>query len=664
MYIFLLEHPRSSFIEGVYILINPYGIFKEECISLLSTSFKKLYGVEARDFELKPPPSPVMGVLGCPVFEIARLLNKDPTTVASEIAEDINSAEKRFVAKAESAGTGYVNFHLDYPKFSKFVLENVLRLGEDYGKLNLGNGIKVIVEHTSVNPVHPIHIGGARNAIIGDCISRILSSTGYQVERHFYIDDVGLQVAQAAYGFSKLEDHAPDVKPDHFIGFVYAVTNCIVSINSLKKDIERLKACGDEEGVKSKLRELDEWMSIAAELRSKNQEVFDKLATAISKDVDPNKSINELMRRYEEGDLRAVKVVRKVCEMSISGFKQTLERVGVEFDSWDWESEITIWSGLVDEVISKLSETPFVFQDKGALMLNTEYIAQTYSLKEKFNIRDEVPPLTLKRSDGTTLYTTRDIAYTLWKFSQAEKVINVISIEQKLPQLQLKLALYALGKGELADKLVHFGYELVSLPGYKMSGRRGRYVSFDQVLDEAVYRAYIEVSKRTPSLSEEEKKKIAEDVGVAAVRYALISISPLKPLTFTWERVLDFERNSGPFIQYAYARAHNILAKSDISPKPDVNINLLNDDLEKALILRVAYFPEAVARAAIELRPELIAEYANDLAMTFNLFYDKLPVLTANPNELKEARLALVKAVEITLKNALKLLGIKALPRM
>jgi len=126
-------------------------------------------------------------------------------------------------------------------------------------------------------------------------------------------------------------------------------------------------------------------------------------------------------------------------------------------------------------------------------------VVAKFGLKEKYSLRQEVPPLTLKRSDGTTLYTTRDLAYTLWKFGRADRVINVISIEQKLPQLQLKLALYALGRGDLADRLVHFSYELVHLPGFKMSGRRGRYVAFDDVLNESVERAYREVSTKSPT---------------------------------------------------------------------------------------------------------------------------------------------------------------------
>jgi arginyl-tRNA synthetase len=277
-----------------------------------------------------------------------------------------------------------------------------------------------------------------------------------------------------------------------------------------------------------------------------------------------------------------------------------------------------------------------------------------------------VPQLTLRRSDGTTLYTTRDVAYTLWKFEKADRVINVISIEQKLPQLQLKLALYALGKGEMAERLTHFCYELVHLPGYKMSGRRGRYVTFDEVLDEAVERAYREVSVKSPHLSEEERRGISELVGVGSVRYALIAVAPNKPITFTWESVLNFEQNSAPFIQYSHARACNILLKTESGWRkgraPDYSA--LSSKYERELIIQIGSFPETVEEAARNLRPERIAEYANDIASKFNLFYDNVPVLKTKQEGLRRARLRLVEATKTALANVLSLIGIEAPSRM
>jgi arginyl-tRNA synthetase len=211
--------------------------------------------------------------------------------------------------------------------------------------------------------------------------------------------------------------------------------------------------------------------------------------------------------------------------------------------------------------------------------------------------------------------------------------------------------------------LIHYTYELVKVPNYKMSKRRGRYIAFDDILDEAVKRAQREVERRSPHLSVQLKKSIAEAVGIGAVKYALTEVAPKKQVIFTWDRVLNFEMNSAPFIQYAHARACNILKKSEEKPKKP-NYALLTETIEKELITKIAIFPDIIINASENLTPYIINEYANDLAAKFNSFYASYPVLKADELELKDARLAMVNAVKIVLRNSLKLLGIKALERM
>ncbi|MCK4313245.1 arginine--tRNA ligase, partial [Candidatus Bathyarchaeota archaeon] len=345
-------------------------------------------------------------------------------------------------------------------------------------------------------------------------------------------------------------------------------------------------------------------------------------------------------------------------------FKETLNRAEVFYDSWDWESEL-VWSSLVQKTLENLKRTPYVCTLGGVLEFDAEKVAREKGLKKKIGLKEsyEVPSLTLVRADGTTLYPTRDIAYTLWKFEKAEKIINVIGMEQKLAQLQLKIALHALGHCDYADNLIHFAYNLVTLPGYKMSSRRGRYITFDKVMDEAVNRAYEEVSKRSPQLSEEVKQKIANFVGMGAIRYALVSVDPSKPVMFTWDRVLNFETNSAPYIQYSHARACSILRKAARNPEKPA-YNLLKEKLEQKIILAIASFPSVFIESAELLKPNLIADFANSLADKFNTFYNALPVIKAEPQELSDARLALVDAVRIVLRNALNLIGIVAPERM
>jgi arginyl-tRNA synthetase len=193
-----------------------------------------------------------------------------------------------------------------------------------------------------------------------------------------------------------------------------------------------------------------------------------------------------------------------------------------------------------------------------------------------------------------------------------------------------------------------------------MSGRRGRFVSADELIDEAVKRAGEELAKR--GLIPAENRDVAESVGIGAVKFAILSVSPTRPLTFAWEKVLDFDRNSGPFIQYAYVRAKSVLLKAG-SLEPEVREGAFGRE-ERKLLFLLGYFPEVVARAADELKVELIPQYLNELALAFNKYYDEVPIIKAEPEEKARARLALTRMVATTLENGMKLLGIQPPPRM
>lgn len=645
---------------------NPFNDFRFECQSVLQNALKKVFPeIKVERLTLEKPPSLEFGQLASSLcFELAKKIGEKPLVLAEQLIDALDKSSLSLVEKVVPAGGGYINFHVNFAKFSALTLESVRHGDTEYGFIKTDKPSKIIVEHTSVNPIHPIHIGQARNPMLGDAIARMLKSRGHTVYRHYYVDDVGRQTAVIAYGYKKLGKPKPKEKPDHFIGRIYTITSCLIEINRLKKELERAKAVSATEEIVKINKELDEWVSIAAELKEKFPELFENLLRKISEDENPEDMVNELNRAYEAGDERAKNLVREVSELCLEGFKETLSRVGVFYDSWDWESEL-VWSKQVEDVLNKLKKTPYIFASGSVLEFDAEKVAREFGLKRKLGLREdhEIPSLTLVRADGTTLYTTRDIAYTLWKFKKAEKVINVVGMEQTLAQLQLKIALYALGYGNLADNVVHFAYNLVTLPGYKMSSRRGRYITLDEAIDEAIKRAYEEVSKRSPHLSEEEKKDIANFVGIGAVRYALVEVAPSKPVVFTWDRVLNFERNSAPYIQYSHARACSILRKAARKPENPA-YELLKEKLEHEIVLALASFPDTFTEATEFLKPNVIADFANSLADKFNTFYNALPVIKAEPKELSDARLALVDAVRIVLRNALNLIGVVAPERM
>jgi arginyl-tRNA synthetase len=645
---------------------NPFAAFRSECENTLESSLRRvLPEIQISNIVLEKPPNPDFGDLASSLcFELAKKIGQKPIDLAKNLAQNMDETKFFLIEKVSSAGGGYVNFHLNFAKFSASTLNSVMTLDHQYGFIKAEKPQKIIVEHTSANPLHPLTIATARNPVLGDTIARMLVCRGHIVYRHFYIDDVGRQSSVIAYGYQKLGKPKPDEKSDHYIGKIYTVTSCFVEINRLKKELEHAKNVKTEEEITKTTRELDDWVAVAAELKDKYPELFEKLLIKIGEDDNPETAIRILNQAYEGGDQKAKQLVRKVSELCLEGFKETLAKIDITLDSWDWESEL-MWSGRVQEVLRKLRMSKYVRIEGGVMEFDGEKVVREFDLWQRLHLKPEheIPSLTLVRADGTTLYTTRDVAYSLFKFEKAEKVINVIGMDQSLAQLQLKIALHALGYGKYADSLVHFAYNLVTFLGFKMSSRRGRYITLDEVLNEAVKRAFEEVSKRSPQLTEEEKQKIAEFVGIGAVRYALVDVDTSKTVVFTWDRVLNFETNSAPYVQYTHARACSIMRKAQKKPEKP-SYELLTEKLEHEIVIALASFPDTFLDATEYLKPNLVADFVNNLADKFNAFYGAFRVIGVEPQGLSDSRLALTESVRIVLRNALSLLGILAPERM
>jgi arginyl-tRNA synthetase len=256
------------------------------------------------------------------------------------------------------------------------------------------------------------------------------------------------------------------------------------------------------------------------------------------------------------------------------------------------------------------------------------------------------------------------MAYSLFKFERGKRVINVIGAEQSLAQLQLKAALYALGEDDKARNLIHFAFGLVEMPGHRMSSRRGRIITLDEVLNEALERAYQEVRKRDKTSSTEECKRIADKIGIASIKYALLSVEPLRTVTFTWDRVLDFEKNSIPFINYAYTRTLGILKKLGKKPQTKIDGTKLTHPLEKRALIQIMKFPEVFKEAVDNLRPNEITNFTNKLAELFHEYYEKVNVIASPDEDTRLARAALVKALAIVIRNAMKIIGIELTEKM
>jgi arginyl-tRNA synthetase len=556
--------------------------FKDEVSSVLSNALESA-GFETGDLALGE--SQHADIASSVAFRLASRYKKSPKEICDIIRDKIKIVPDSYIERVETAGP-YLNFFAS----RAFLNENVLRIlldRENFGRL--GNKGKIILEHTSANPDGPLHIGHVRNSVIGDTLARILDRAGFDVERQYYINDMGRQVAVVVWG---LENFKLDTtkKPDHAIAEVY---------------IEANKTLVDE------------------------------------KEHSPE--VNNFMKKYEEGDTDTITLFRNAMETAILGIKETLIRMNIHHDNFILESRF-VRSGDVDKIVERIKETGRAAIKDGALMVD---------LKDK-GIQKA---LVIQRSDGTSLYTTRDLAYHEWKAGQCDRMIDILGADHKLISSQLKAVLSIIGIKE--PEIVIF--EFVSLPEGSMSTRRGVFISADDVLDQVRQAAYEEVAKRRPETDEEFKKKVSEFVGIGAVRYDIIRVSPEKSTTFDWKQALDFEKQGAPFIQYAHARACSIIknAKEKGAVLGEFDPNILVEEQEVALIKKLAAFENVIDIAARELKPALPAIYARELADAFNQFYRFVPVLSAEPEYVK-ARLALVECSRIVLANALDTLGITA----
>ena len=353
--------------------------------------------------------------------------------------------------------------------------------------------------------------------------------------------------------------------------------------------------------------------------------------------------VDALMRRYEAGDEKVVKRYEEVVQRCLAGIKASLQRLNIHHDLFVFESEF-VRSGAVQHIIEELKRKGDIKSEGSALILHLDGIEKG---------------LVIQRADGTSLYTTRDLAYHRWKSERCDRMIDVLGKDHELVSQQLRKALLLLGVK--APEFVIF--EFVSLPSGSLSTRAGRYISADELMERIEARAYEEVEKRRRDLSEDKKREIARMVGIGALRYDMVKVSPEKHIVFNLEDALDIEKKGAPFIQYAHARAASILRMATDRgfkiDSADADVALLRDKSEVELIKKLAMFEYVMESAASELKLHKVARYARELAEVFNIFYKNCPVLNAE-EELREARLVLVDCTKQVLCEVLSVLGIEA----
>ena len=522
------------------------------------------------------------GDFAYPCFNLSKKLKKDPKEIAKELAEKI----KIEFIDIKPIGP-YLNFYVRWNEFGQKILEEI---NEKYG-FDKANKTAVI-DLSSPNPAHPFHMGTIRSTILGESLSRILESQGWNVKRFCYINDLGKQAAILLLGYQMLGNNKkPEGKPDVWLGDLYF-----------------------------------------------------KINQKMAEDTKLEEKAEEILKKYEKGDKEIKKLAEKVLNWCLEGFKENWEKLGIKFKDIFFESSAIKESY---KVIEQLKSKNLVFKSEGAIVLKLE---------------PELPNTIILRSDGTGLYLTRDTATTLWKFKQYKPDLNiwVVAEDQKLHFQQQFKTIQLLGYEDFVKKCVHLAYSMVLLEGKKMSARKGHMVLWDDIIKEGFEKALKEVEKRW-KLSEKEKEKRANAIALSSIVYFIAKYSPEKIVNFSWENALRFEGDTGPYLQYTYARANSILEKA--GKVKNFDTKNLKEEKELKIIKLLSKYPIILKKSAKELRPHFLANYLYDLADAFNEFYQFLPVLKAE-EKLKNARLKLVEAFRTVFKSGLYLLDIPVLEKM
>ncbi len=650
------------------------------------------YAVEQLPIDLRFSAQASFGDYSIPLMPWAKLLKRSPLQIATTLQTMLDAMQLPTIQEITATKPGFLNFRLDHAALGQTIITRVLEAGPDFGQNNQGIGTKIIVEHTNINSNKAAHVGHLRNSCLGDTVVRMLRSQGHQVEADNYIDDSGVQVADAVVGFTLLQrgllqlpegnEQLPDESFDYYCSRVY------VSVSKVYDDST------SEQG------------QLALQLRK-------EVLHAIEHDDEP-----------EDGPdypLLAADISHQIVQAHL----KTMARLNISYDLLPWESAI-LHAGLWQHTFELLKERGLLEKPESGnaagcwILPFGEGDAQT-------NEGDRSSDKILVRSDGTATYTAKDIAYQLWKFGLADelgvqfhfvpwgiqhdgrklwtmhtpkdtfktdeeapasrfgharRVINVIDVRQSYLQQVVYESLRRLGYAEQADNSTHLAYEVVTLSAatatrlgvdtsdgreyYAMSGRKGIEIKADDLINAA--------TERMREVRQQDARADLPDETVAilaasAIRYFMICFSLQQIITLDMDEALRPNGDTGVYLQYAYARANSILRRlHDANYALPDTLEQLPAQLEQSewdLLRHIDTYPRRLAEASEQLSPSMLAAYAYDLAAHFSDFYEHTPPIVKETDEhVKAFRALLVQATAQTMNNVLRVLGFEPLERI
>ena len=601
---------------------------EEILIPKVQEAVKNLYGIEITpaQVQFQKTRAEFEGDITLVVFPFVKAARKAPAVVAQEVGEKLleqgTKNQEQGLIEKYNAVQGFLNLSIAQSYWVEQL--QAIAAAENYGQLSRGEGEKplMMVEYSSPNTNKPLHLGHVRNNLLGYSIAKIQEANGWNVVKTNIVNDRGIHICKSMLAWQKFGNgETPEnsgKKGDHLIGDYYVRFDV-----EYKAQIKELMAGGmDEETAK--------------------------------KEAPLIKEAQAMLVKWEQNDPEVRALWQKMNEWVYAGFDETYQQMGVGFDKIYYESDTYLVGK--GEVERGLAKGDFYRREDGSVWAD---LAEN-GLDEKL----------LLRADGTSVYMTQDIGTAKLRFEDypIDKMVYVVGNEQEYHFKVLSILLDRLGF-PFGKELVHFSYGMVELPNGKMKSREGTVVDADDLMAQMIADAK-EISKdkvnTLPDITETEADEIARMVGLGALKYFILKVDPRKNMLFNPEESIDFNGNTGPFIQYTYARIQSVLRKAGDEVRGE-RLEVKGEGLspkELTLIQRLVDYPAAVRQAGDEFSPAVIANYAYALACDFNSFYHDHSILNEADAEKRALRLVLAQTVANVIKSAMSLLGIEVPNRM
>jgi len=605
---------------------------KQELQNEIAKAIKKLFNIDIRPEEIKiePPQHESFGDLSTNIaLQLAAELKKSPRDIAMQIVKELESAKLNGIQKIEAHGAGFINF-VETADFNSANIEKLIKENDSYGSNSSLKNTNIIIEFTDPNPFKEFHIGHLYSNSVGESISRILEVNGANLKRADYFGDVGMHVSKTIWGLlQKFQEDGLDM-------------------DKLEKEPlnDRIKYLGQAyaKGATA-FKEANE--DVQEEMKGINKQVFiagqDIYRQRYNKEPQVDYSNVEIESKYDFDLVN--KIYKKGRAWSLEYFETIYKRVGTKFDLYYPESVSAEFGyALVQEGFKK-----GIFEKSdGATIFSKE--------KSRLHTRVFINAL------GLPTYEAKDLGLAPAKYQDFKYDRSIIFTGNEIDEyFKVVLKAMSLVKPELAEKTIHMSHGMVRLPEGKMSSRTGKIITGEWLLNEAKEK----ITKKMSNIDSNINLDVtAETLAIASIKYAFLKHSIGSDIAFDFDKSLSFEGDSGPYLEYTYARAKSILREVSEIQYSEQNIKSLTSDGETALMKALSQFPKVIEKAAENYAPNLICTYLFDLAQKFNSFYKNNPVLKAENQKKKNARLILTQATSIVIKNGLNLLGIKTVERM